>query len=192
VKTMRTELLSVAAAAATVVLLLYSRRRKPVPRKAAEPSRPPSSPLSHTIQPRCLVIGVAGGSGSGKSCFTAMLKRMCENVPGCWSCLIEHDRYYKDKEQVEAECGGDWDCPVRKSFKPLQTTSTAPHYIRFPHLYSRSLQQAPNRVVPRSGRRHSTHVIFSPTFVASRPVRRSGCLIMTSVCRAVPPLERPC
>ena len=58
---------------------------------------------------RVIVIGVAGGSGSGKSFYCKQLQSMCQTLS--WCALLPHDMYYKDKEQVDAECDGDWDCP---------------------------------------------------------------------------------
>jgi len=57
-----------------------------------------------------LVIGVAGGSGSGKSTFCDKLQAMLQPLGKC--IVLPHDMYYKDEDQVERECGGDWDCPT--------------------------------------------------------------------------------
>lgn len=58
-----------------------------------------------------LVIGVAGGSASGKSFFTDALRQRLHQINGVWCACLSHDSYYKDKVQVDAECAGNWDCP---------------------------------------------------------------------------------
>eukprot|EP00292_Cryptomonas_paramecium_P023497 CAMPEP_0113697426 /NCGR_PEP_ID=MMETSP0038_2-20120614/22127_1 /TAXON_ID=2898 /ORGANISM="Cryptomonas paramecium" /LENGTH=150 /DNA_ID=CAMNT_0000620435 /DNA_START=21 /DNA_END=469 /DNA_ORIENTATION=- /assembly_acc=CAM_ASM_000170 len=56
-----------------------------------------------------LVIGVAGGSGGGKSVFCKKLESIIREI--CPTIVLSHDSYYKDKIDVDRECGGNWDCP---------------------------------------------------------------------------------
>jgi len=46
------------------------------------------------------VIGVAGGSGSGK---TTVIRRIVESLGDDQVSLIEHDRYYRDREDLRLE-----------------------------------------------------------------------------------------
>jgi uridine kinase len=62
---------------------MVSKGRKPT-ENAALPSLQPSSPL---------VIGVAGGSGSGK---TTVVRRIVESIGDDQVTVLEHDRYYRD------------------------------------------------------------------------------------------------
>ena len=55
---------------------------------AAEPARP------------ALVIGVAGGSGSGK---TTVVRRIVESIGDAHVSVIEHDRYYRDRNDLRLE-----------------------------------------------------------------------------------------
>jgi uridine kinase len=57
-----------------------------------------------------LVIGVAGGSGGGKSVFCTKLENMMQKI--CPTVVISHDNYYKNKADVDRECDGNWDCPT--------------------------------------------------------------------------------
>ncbi|KAJ1492262.1 hypothetical protein T484DRAFT_1771912, partial [Baffinella frigidus] len=56
-----------------------------------------------------LVIGVAGGSGGGKSVFCSKLEDLVNKI--CPTIVLSHDSYYKNKGDVDSECGGNWDCP---------------------------------------------------------------------------------
>jgi uridine kinase len=47
-----------------------------------------------------LVIGVAGGSGSGK---TTVVRRIVEAVGGTGVSVLEHDRYYRDRNDLRLE-----------------------------------------------------------------------------------------
>ena len=47
-----------------------------------------------------LVIGVAGGSGSGK---TTVVRRIVEAVGGPGVTVLEHDRYYRDRNDLRLE-----------------------------------------------------------------------------------------
>jgi uridine kinase len=47
-----------------------------------------------------LVVGVAGGSGSGK---TTVVRRIVESVGGDAVTLLEHDRYYHDHSELRLE-----------------------------------------------------------------------------------------
>jgi nicotinamide riboside kinase len=47
----------------------------------------------------CIIIGIAGGTGSGKSTFTNRLKdAFCENIA-----VLYHDNYYKRQDGVPFE-----------------------------------------------------------------------------------------
>jgi len=47
-----------------------------------------------------LVIGVAGGSGSGK---TTVVRRIVDSIGGDQVTVIEHDRYYRDRNDLRLE-----------------------------------------------------------------------------------------
>ncbi len=47
-----------------------------------------------------LVIGVAGGSGSGK---TTVVRRIVESLPDNQVTVIEHDRYYRDRNDLRLQ-----------------------------------------------------------------------------------------
>jgi uridine kinase len=47
-----------------------------------------------------LVIGVAGGSGSGK---TTVVRRIVEALPDNHVTVLEHDRYYRDRSELRLE-----------------------------------------------------------------------------------------
>ncbi len=47
-----------------------------------------------------LVIGVAGGSGSGK---TTVVRRIIESIGGDEVTVLEHDRYYRDRNDLRME-----------------------------------------------------------------------------------------
>ena len=47
----------------------------------------------------CIIIGIAGGTGSGKSTFTNRLKEECENDVA----VIYHDNYYRRQDEVPFE-----------------------------------------------------------------------------------------
>ncbi len=82
-----------------------------------------------------IVIGIAGGSASGKSYYCKRLFEVCNDV--CWCAVLGHDMYYKDEWQVKEECDGDWDCPEALHTDELVThidkllareSVEAPHY----------------------------------------------------------------
>ena len=50
--------------------------------------------------PRTLVIGVAGGSGSGK---TTVVRRIVESIDDGQVVVLEHDRYYRDRNDLRLE-----------------------------------------------------------------------------------------
>ncbi len=56
-----------------------------------------------------MIIGVAGGSGCGKSVLCNKLETMISSH--CPVIVLSYDNYYKDKEEVDEQCGGNWDCP---------------------------------------------------------------------------------
>lgn len=47
-----------------------------------------------------VVIGVAGGSGSGK---TTVVRRILESLPDNHVTVLEHDRYYRDRSELRLE-----------------------------------------------------------------------------------------
>jgi ABC-type dipeptide/oligopeptide/nickel transport system ATPase component len=47
-----------------------------------------------------IVIGVAGGSGSGK---TTVVRRILESLGGDQVTVLEHDRYYRDRNDLRLE-----------------------------------------------------------------------------------------
>jgi uridine kinase len=57
-----------------------------------------------------LVIGVAGGSGSGK---TTVVRRIVESVGGDEVTVLDHDRYYRDRLDLRLEdrAALNWDHP---------------------------------------------------------------------------------
>ncbi|MGI9039419.1 MAG: hypothetical protein ACR2GQ_11220 [Gemmatimonadota bacterium] len=50
---------------------------------------------------RPLVLGVAGGSGSGKS---TVVRKVIERMPGIPVRLLHHDSYYRDHPALYAPC----------------------------------------------------------------------------------------
>ncbi len=50
--------------------------------------------------PHPVVIGVAGGSGSGK---TTVVRRILESLGGDQVTVLEHDRYYRDRNDLRLE-----------------------------------------------------------------------------------------
>ncbi|TKD01538.1 uridine kinase [Polyangium fumosum] len=59
---------------------------------------------------RPLIIGVAGGSGSGK---TTVARRIVEALPPAGVNILEHDAYYRDRGDIsyEERCGLNFDHP---------------------------------------------------------------------------------
>src|SRR5688572_31247272 len=53
-----------------------------------------------TSPPKALVIGVAGGSGSGK---TTVVRRIVESIGDSQVTVLEHDRYYRDRNDLRLE-----------------------------------------------------------------------------------------
>jgi uridine kinase len=53
-----------------------------------------------TSPPRTIVIGVAGGSGSGK---TTVVRRLVESIGDSQVIVLEHDRYYRDRNDLRLE-----------------------------------------------------------------------------------------
>src|SRR3954464_3494317 len=66
--------------------------------------------MSHTKQDRHLVVGVAGGSGSGK---TTVVRKIVESVGASQVTVLEHDRYYRDRAdlRLEERAALNWDHP---------------------------------------------------------------------------------
>src|ERR671914_2327750 len=50
--------------------------------------------------PSAIVIGVAGGSGSGK---TTVVRRIVESIGNDKVTVVEHDRYYRDRNDLRLE-----------------------------------------------------------------------------------------
>jgi len=59
---------------------------------------------------RSLLIGIAGGSGSGK---TTVAQRVADALPSSSVAMIEHDAYYRDRPELSYEdrCGLNYDHP---------------------------------------------------------------------------------
>jgi uridine kinase len=55
---------------------------------------------SNARRPAPLVIGVAGGSGSGK---TTVVRRIIESIGDDQVTILEHDRYYRDRNDLRLE-----------------------------------------------------------------------------------------
>ena len=53
-----------------------------------------------TAAQKILVIGVAGGSGSGK---TTVVRRIVESIGDSQVVVLEHDRYYRDRSDLRLE-----------------------------------------------------------------------------------------
>ena len=53
-----------------------------------------------TAPSKTLVIGVAGGSGSGK---TTVVRRIVESIGDSQVIVLEHDRYYRDRNDLRLE-----------------------------------------------------------------------------------------
>lgn len=70
------------------------------------PAEPPTSSSSHPP----LVIGVAGGSGSGK---TTVVRRIVESIGDGNVTVLEHDRYYRARSDLSLEerAGLNYDHP---------------------------------------------------------------------------------
>src|SRR6185436_6010143 len=62
----------------------------------------PMDTTDHTNarRPAPLVIGVAGGSGSGK---TTVVRRIIESIGDDQVTVLEHDRYYRDRNDLRLE-----------------------------------------------------------------------------------------
>ncbi|MFK7991760.1 MAG: uridine kinase [Sandaracinaceae bacterium] len=56
------------------------------------------------------VVGVAGGTGSGKTTVSA---RIAESLDPAWVCAIQHDNYYRDRQDLsyEERCQLNFDHP---------------------------------------------------------------------------------
>lgn len=108
------------AAGAFAVVALWIAKRRAASKKAPPPLKPlPSLPSSSSSfnsaygddASPTVIIGVAGGSASGKSFFASTLAERFTRLPGCFCVNMSHDFYYKDQAQVDEECNGNWDCP---------------------------------------------------------------------------------
>jgi uridine kinase len=54
----------------------------------------------HTVSKSAVVIGVAGGSGSGK---TTVVRRIVESLGDDRVTVVDHDRYYHDRSELRLE-----------------------------------------------------------------------------------------
>ena len=52
------------------------------------------------MSPRSVIVGVAGGSGSGK---TTVVRRIVESLGNDQVTVLEHDRYYRDRSDLRLE-----------------------------------------------------------------------------------------
>src|SRR5262249_36891511 len=59
-----------------------------------------NSQRTASLRPAPLVIGVAGGSGSGK---TTVVRRVIESIGDDQVTGLEHDRYYRDRNDLRLE-----------------------------------------------------------------------------------------
>jgi uridine kinase len=59
-----------------------------------------STDYTKARRPAPLVIGVAGGSGSGK---TTVVRRIIESIGDDQVTILEHDRYYRDRNDLRLE-----------------------------------------------------------------------------------------
>ena len=59
---------------------------------------PPADPAA--AQPPLVIVGVAGGSGSGK---TTVVRRIVESIGDDQVAVLEHDRYYRDRNDLRFE-----------------------------------------------------------------------------------------
>jgi uridine kinase len=59
-----------------------------------------STSQTNARRPAPLVIGVAGGSGSGK---TTVVRRIIESIGDDQVTILEHDRYYRDRNDLRLE-----------------------------------------------------------------------------------------
>jgi uridine kinase len=66
--------------------------------EAGKPAKLPGFPAGSPNPP--IVIGVAGGSGSGK---TTVVRRIVESIGDDQVTVLEHDRYYRDREDLRLE-----------------------------------------------------------------------------------------
>ena len=66
--------------------------------------------MTHMTHDRHLVVGVAGGSGSGK---TTVVRKIVESVGASHVTVLEHDRYYRDRPdlRLEERAALNWDHP---------------------------------------------------------------------------------
>jgi uridine kinase len=60
----------------------------------------PDPPAARAATPPPVVIGVAGGSGSGK---TTVVRRIIESIGDEQVTVLEHDRYYRDRNDLRLE-----------------------------------------------------------------------------------------
>jgi uridine kinase len=76
---------------------------------SADP-RPEAGPLSRPTAGRPLLIGIAGGSGSGK---TTVAHRVRDALPKGTVSILEHDAYYRDRPDLtfEERCLINFDHP---------------------------------------------------------------------------------
>src|SRR5512132_2403442 len=56
--------------------------------------------MGTAASPSPIVIGVAGGSGSGK---TTVVRRIIESIGDEQVTVLEHDRYYRDRNDLRLE-----------------------------------------------------------------------------------------
>jgi len=66
--------------------------------------------MTQMTHDRHLVVGVAGGSGSGK---TTVVRKIVESVGASHVTVLEHDRYYRDRHdlRLEERATLNWDHP---------------------------------------------------------------------------------
>ena len=72
----------------------------PAGQPAAGPGEPAKPGASEAARTSCFVVGIAGGTGSGKTTIAAHLSRA---LPDSATTLIEHDWYYRDRSGMPAD-----------------------------------------------------------------------------------------
>src|SRR5689334_3520567 len=121
-----------------------------VPDTAGDTAKQAPATADAGSQQSRLVIGVAGGSGSGK---TTVVRRIVEALGPDSVSILEHDRYYRDRLDLRLEdrMGLNWDHP-----DSLETDLMVRHVVE---LKAGRAVEAPLYDFPRYCRRTATETI---------------------------------
>jgi uridine kinase len=121
-----------------------------VPDTAGDTAKQAPATADAGSQQSRLVIGVAGGSGSGK---TTVVRRIVEALGPDSVSILEHDRYYRDRLDLRLEdrMGLNWDHP-----DSLETDLMVRHVV---DLKAGRAVEAPLYDFPRYCRRTATETI---------------------------------